>query len=303
MTQTLIILSMEKQLTRSQKSTTWRGIYLSRANARVLLLILMLLATLPMLYAWLPLGDDWPTFFRPATLMLLRGQSPYSVGIGFYNPPWALLPLVPMALLPFQWGRLVLFFVSLAAFAYGARKLTSQPISILLFMTSTPVVFCLNGGNIDWLLMLAFVTPAPFALMLAAIKPQIGIGIAFYWLIESWRLGGIRLMIKNFTPVGLLLIASFLLYGFYPLSFGQLNHVIWNASPFPYLIPLGVFFLVSVLRSQEDNPLMAAGLFFSPYFSIHSLFTFLVPLLERPKVLFVAWTLLWIAVMAKAVIR
>lgn len=299
------IYPMQKQLIPEPGYATLHGssVVLRKIHIEILVLGLLVVAAIPILYTWLPPGDDWPLAFRSATLILLHGQSPYTAGIGFYNPPWALLPLIPITLLPFQLGRLVLFLVSLAAFAYSAHKLTSHPISIILFITSMPVVFCLLAGNLDWMVMVAFITPAPFALILAAIKPQVGVGIAFYWLLESWRQGGIGLVIKNFTPVGLLLVASFLLYGFYPLSFSELDHAAWNAAPFPYLIPFGIFVLASIVRSQENRYLMATGLFFSPYFGVPSLFVFLVPFLERPKVLFVAWVLLWIMILAKAIIR
>jgi hypothetical protein len=253
---------MQKELIQSNKKI--RRLEDSvQSYARILILAVTGLTFLVMLYAWLPAGDDWPTFFRPAVLLMIQGRSPYEANIGFYNPPWALLPLIPIALLPFQLGRLALFLISLGAFAYGARKLTSNLISILLLLTSAPVGFCLLGGNIDWLLMLAFVTPAPFSLILAAIKPQIGGGIAIYWLIVSWQQGGARRVLQNFMPVGLLLFASFLLYGFYPASYSQLSSVSWNAAPFPYLVPIGILFVGAVIRTRTARPVFLS-LFFYP---------------------------------------
>lgn len=294
---------MQKQLTRSHPATSWPRFSVSHPFVKIAVLILVVLAVLPMLYTWLPSGDDWPGSFRPAALMLLHGQSPYSAALAFYNPPWGLLPIIPIALLPFQLGRLVLFVGSLAAFAYGARRLTSKPISILLFLTSAPIAFCLMAGNLDGLLMLAFVTPAPFALILAAIKPQVGAGIALYWLIISWQQGGARQVIRNFLPVGLLLIASFVLYGFYPSTFPQLNHASWNAVPFPYLVPIGILFLVALIRRQDKRPVMSSGLFFSPYVGFQSLFAFMVPLLEQPKLLAVAWALSWAVVLVRPILK
>ena len=52
----------------------------------------------------LPLGVDWVFFFRPAALKLLMFQSPYDVW-GFPSPPWALLPMLPFAILPSALGR------------------------------------------------------------------------------------------------------------------------------------------------------------------------------------------------------
>lgn len=42
---------------------------------------------------------DSRTYFFPATREVLAGRSPYSIE-GFTNPPWAVLPLIPMVILP-----------------------------------------------------------------------------------------------------------------------------------------------------------------------------------------------------------
>jgi hypothetical protein len=64
MTQTLIILSMKKQLTRPGKVASWTSSSHSRTHAKILLPVLLVLAMLPVLYAGLPPSDDWLAFFR-----------------------------------------------------------------------------------------------------------------------------------------------------------------------------------------------------------------------------------------------
>lgn len=271
---------------------------------RIVILVLLVLVALFSVYNWITVGhgwDDWTVYFRPAALIMLYGGSPY--GTGYYNAPWGLVLFIPLALLPYQIGRFLFFVLSVAGFAYIARRLTDTPLSMLLFMTSVPVVFCLDLGNIDWLSMLALVTPAPFALMLAAIKPQVGAGIAIYWFVVSWRQGGVRLAVRNFLPVSLLLIASFFLYGFWPLSFATLNSMRWNFSIFPYTIPVGIFLLWRSIVRQDPRPSMPVGILISPYFTIISLSTLLVGLLEHPKILAVAWLVVWLGVVALAVFK
>ena len=267
-----------------------------------MILALLVAATFPLLSTGLPVGDDWACCFRPAALKLLRGQSPYSV-TGFYNAPWALLPFIPIALLPFQWSRIVFFLISLAGFTYIIRKLTPHPMSVLLFLTSAPVVYCFYGGNLDWISMLSFIMPAPFAVMFAAIKPQIGAGILIYWLSESWRQGGPRLVILNFLPGAFLFISSFIFYGLWPLNFSELNGASWYVSLFPNLIPIGILLLGWAIAKREPRPAMSAGLFFSPYFSLRSIFPLLVPLLEHPKLLAVAWLITWLGAIGRIVFR
>jgi len=257
-------------------------------NPRVIILGLLILIALPVLYYGVPIGQDWIEFFRPATLSLIHGQNPYSIQ-DFHNAPWVLIPFIPFALMPYQWGRVGFFVISLACFIYIAHRLNAKPVSMILFLTSYPVITGLNGGGIDWLPMLAFVTPAPISLIFAAMKPQIGIGIALYWMIYGWELGGIRLMIRWSLPVVILLAGSFALYGFWPLTFiGKGDNPV-NISIFPYLIPLGIYFL----WTKKKRAAMAAGPFLSPYHTVFTLAVPLVALLDHPKLLAVASALLW----------
>jgi hypothetical protein len=224
--------------------------------------------------------DDWTVFFMPAARSMMQGHSPY--GAGYYNAPWGLLLLVPLTFLPYEAGRFIFLLLSLVGFAYIARQLTTSMLSIFLFMTSVSVIFCLDAGNLDWLPMLAFVTPAPFALIFAAIKPQVGAGIAVYWFIESWRQGGVWLVFKNFLPVSLLLIASFVFYGFWPASFFALSGIRWNFSIFPYTVPIGLFLLWRSIIQRDPRISMPAGILISPYFTMISIASLLVGLSSIP---------------------
>jgi hypothetical protein len=257
-----------------------------------LILILMILVALPSLYYSVSVGQDWYQFYRPATLALIQGQNPYDIR-DFHNAPWALIPFIPFALVPYQLGRVGFFLLSLAGFFYIPYKLGAKPISVILFVTSYPVISCLNGGGIEWLPMLAFVTPAPVSLIFAAIKPQIGIGIGVYWLFESWRSGGVRTVIKNFLPVTLMLGASFFFYGFWVLTFmGKTQNVV-NISIFPYLVPIGLYLLWTAIKQRHARPAMAAGPFFAPYHTLFSLAAPLIVLLEHPKLFVVISAFLW----------
>lgn len=261
-------------------------------RSKTLALILLVLTILPVLYYGVSVGQDWYQFYRPATLALLHGQNPYDVP-AFNNAPWALIPFIPFAILPYQMGRVGFFLLSLACFFYIPYKLGAKPVSMVLFVTSYPVISCLNGGGIEWLPMLAFVTPAPVSLVFAAIKPQVGIGIAVYWLFESWRMGGFRTVIKNFLPVTLLLSASFLLYGFWVMTFIGKSQDVANISIFPYLVPIGLYLVWIAIRERCERPAMAAGPFFSPYHTLFSLAVPLVALFERPKLFAAISALLW----------
>ncbi|HLO18659.1 MAG TPA: hypothetical protein VK206_27760 [Anaerolineales bacterium] len=257
---------------------------LSTDRNKKIILIILVVAALPMLYYNVSVGQDWFQFFRPATLALVHGQNPYDIR-DFNNAPWTLIPFIPFVLLPYQIGRVGFFLLSFICFIYIPYKLGAKPVSLILFVTSYPVISCLNGGGIEWLPMLSFVTPAPVSLIFAAMKPQIGIGMALYWLFESWRLGGIRMIVKNFLPVTLMLLVSFVLYGFWILTFVGKSENIVNMSLFPYTVPVGLYLLWAAISQRHPQPAMAASPFFAPYHTLFTLAGPLVALLDYPKLL------------------
>ncbi len=218
---------------------------------------------------------------------MFHGQSPYPYG--FYNAPWTLLPLMPFAFLPIRIGQICIFVLGLLAFGIIAYKLKARPLVFVLFLTSMPVISCLYNGGIDWLVMLSFVLPAPFSLMLAVTKPQLGVGIIIYWLFESWQVGGYREVIRNFAPVTLMLAVSFWLYGFWFLSYSDRLNTSFNFSIFPYLIPIGLY----LLYSRRKNAAMAAGVCIAPYFTPGAIVTLIVALFDSPILFAIAWVVSW----------
>lgn len=244
---------------------------------------------LVLLYISVPPMSDWTTSFRPAALAMLHGQNPYDLP-NFHNAPWVLVPLIPIAILPDQLGRTCLFVISFAGCLYLLHKLKASPWSMILFMSSSPILNMFYYGELDWVAMFSFITTPIPALLFAAIKPQIGFGIGLYWLILAWRQGKSRLVLKWFAPVFFLLGLSFYMYGFWVMSFSTRLTDRVNISIFPYLIPVGLY----LLYTRAKNGAMASGVLFAPYHSGIALCAPLVSLLQHPRLLLVAWILTWI---------
>src|SRR5574342_225013 len=107
---------------------------------------------------YLPPAVDWHGSFRPATLELIHGRTPYSA-YGFYHAPWGLIPLIPLVLLPESIGRAILVVCALVSYAFVARRLGAKPVAIVALLLSPPVFHELLNGNLDWLAVLGFVMP------------------------------------------------------------------------------------------------------------------------------------------------
>jgi len=176
-----------------------------------------------------PSAIDWRTVFRPATLEALRGRSPYTIP-GYYYPPWALLPLVPFALLPEAVGRVLLIIVALATFAYTANKLGASKLGIVALLLSPLVLHEVLNGNIDWLAILGVVFPPWLGLFFLVIKPQVGIGVIVFWLFCAWKEGGVKKVFKTFAPVTFAYGLSLIVFGLWPLAASKALYLWWNAN-------------------------------------------------------------------------
>ena len=233
-------------------------IYRYISSKKVLLyLLIILLATLlikiySLLYPIIP-NRDWAFYFRPGVIRLFTGGSPYTV-IPDY-PPWALLLLSPLALLPLKVGSTILMMASPIIYSFIAYKLGAKLVPIIFFAFSSPVITNALNSNIDWMPALGLLMPPQIGLFFVLIKPQAGIGVAIYWLFEAWKKDHIKVIIKIFWPVTLAYLISFAVYGFWPfvavkLALEKADQSTGYANLFPWAVPLGLGILFYAIRKK-----------------------------------------------------
>ncbi len=266
---------------------------LPKAKAIGLLFALLILVYL--LSRWLPAAVDWSDYFRPAARQLLRGASPYDIE-GFPSPPWLLLPVLPLALLPEAIGRALFLLLNLGAFAYTAWRLGASPLTMFFFVLSPPVLHSLLNGNVDGLVILGFVLPPPVGLFFLSIKPQIGLGVALFWLVEAWRAGKVKQVVQTFAPVTAAWLAAFAIFGFWITRWEQEIDLWWNASAWPLSVPVGLALLVAAIRRRQIEFAMPAGVCLSPYVLLHAWVGALAALMKLPAEMAAAVLGLWLIV-------
>jgi hypothetical protein len=256
--------------------------------------VILLLFTL-----FLPPAVDWSKYFRPAAIEFINGRSPYSVE-GFINPPWVLLPMLPLLLLPESLSRAILALGMMISLVFVSKKMGANLVSSVILLLSPPVIQLFIDGNIDWIVALGFILPPQIGLFFIALKPQLGLFLAIYWLISAWRSGGIREVFRVFTPFLLVLVATFLVYGFYPLN--HVEHLAWggNTSLWPISIPIGLALFVHSLRKNDQNFSILASPCFSPYLILHSWVGVLLVLSRHKWEFAVSVIGLWIVVVIRA---
>jgi hypothetical protein len=248
---------------------------------------------------FLPPGVEWQRTFQKAALDVLHGQDPYANPY-FFNAPWTVIPLLPLAVLPDTVGRTLFFTLSFAAYAFAAYRFGAHPIALTAFLLSPPVLQTLLTANVDWMPLVGFVLPPQYGLLLISTKPQMGSVVAILWLAQAWQRGGIREVVRVFAPVTVLTLISFLMFGFWPLRFvGALNVGI-NASLFPLSIPIGLALAVAALRKNRIEYAMGASPALSPYVELHSWAGALLAIVSLPAETIAAVVGLWLLVLIGA---
>lgn len=254
---------------------------------------MLVLATLVWAFSRvLPEAVDWTWVFRPASLALLAGKSPFSVE-GFFNAPWTAILLMPLAVLPDRIGRAALLVVSLISLAVVGRKLGGNKITIALLLLSPPALHGLLNGNIDWLAVYGFVLPPQIGLFFAAIKPQIGVAVGVFWLWQAWSMGGWREALRVFSPFLIVTLLSFLVFGLWPLRFEREVSLWWNASFWPASLPVGLALLVASMRKDKIEFAIGASPCFSPYVLFHSWIVGLFAIIRNTPESIAAFVGLW----------
>ncbi len=254
---------------------------------------------------FLPYGVDWSKTIRPACLAMLQGKNPFESVEYFGFAPWAMVPLLPAALLPDATGRGIVFVASLLAFGSAIWKLGARPVAAAAFLISPPVVHSLLNANLDCLPLIGFTLPPAIGLFFISVKPQMGSVVAVFWLVESWRSGGFWKVIRVFAPFGIVFLLSLAVYGFWPRHYLEIQEVSqgWNASLWPVSIPIGLALAVAAFRKREMRFSMAASPCLSPYVLLHAWSGALASLAPLSAEMVAAVVGLWITVALEFFVR
>jgi hypothetical protein len=241
----------------------------------------------------LSLATDWLTCFKPAVLQFISGQNPYAGGACFYNAPWLLIPFIPLAFLPDIPSILVIWVIAVLSVVIVAQKLGASSVTIAILLLSPALGYELFVTNLNWLIALGLILPPQIGLFFLLAKPQLGMVVALFWLVESWRAEGIRKVIKIFAPVAAALLISLIIYGLWPLHAMWLEDAHWNVSMFPQSIGIGLLLAYHALKSHKIGFAILASPFFAPYVGFHSWVFCLLGLAASPVESLLAVIGLW----------
>jgi hypothetical protein len=223
---------------------------------------------------------DWYGTYDAAGRGIFDGRSPYEQPL-FVNPPWAVLVLLPFVVFPPALARGLILVCSLAALIYVAWRFRAPKLAMIALMLSPTAIGSLLAANLDAVVLLGVFLPPVWGLLLLMIKPQIGVGVAVYYLIVAWRESKVAGILRTFTPVVLAYIIGGILF---PIWIDRMIHKpsnVWNRSLFPYGIPLGIFFLWLSVRTRNAFFALVSSPFFSPYLTFYTYLVVQIGLLHE----------------------
>jgi hypothetical protein len=109
-----------------------------------------------------------------------------------------------------------------------------------------------------------------------------GYAVVLFWLVVAWKNGGIREVVKVFAPVTIAVLLSFVMFGNWQAGRGSdLPVSFWNASLWPWSIPIGLVFLMLSLRDRRKEWAISASPFLSPYLAYHSWVSAILGFIQR----------------------
>jgi hypothetical protein len=247
-----------------------------------------------MVHPHIPVGrGDWTLYFRPAIKAMLSGQSPFTIP-GYYNPPWTLLPLIPLSFVPTRIGAAIIVILHPFLFTYISYKLGAKPLVALAVGLSWPVLLSSISTNIEFMPFLGLLLPPQLGLFFFLTKPQMGIGPAIFLVVMAWRKEKTRGLIKLLLPITSVTIFSLLLYGFWPIDMMSASNNEWNISLWPWSIPIGVLIIYITVHKNNFRGSAVASPFFSPYITASAPSALLIAALSSAKAILVLFVLSWV---------
>lgn len=229
------------------------------------------------------------SLFYCAAVALLKGISPYTV-TGFFSPVWALVPFIPLTILPIQIAQIVYIIATTLGTLWALKRFGLKPLPIAIVMIFSPLLWVnLVTTNVDWIVLLGASFSPKWGVWLCGMKPQVSFGVLGLW---TWQ--------KQWKPlllIGAALVANYAIFGLPNLHaynngmFGMENG--FSASLFPIGIPLAVYWFILAIRRSDTGTALALSALCSPYYSFSSAIS-LSPLAKNKRGILLVLILSWL---------
>src|SRR5271157_2624285 len=240
-------------------------------------------------HSHMPIMIDWYILSQVSSAW----KNPYQI-TGFVSPPY-ITAFLAYAWLPLLWSNAINMLISIIVLGIANWKYKGGWIGLLLIFTSFEFLQLLGKNNIDWIPLLGVMLPPQLGIIMLSVQPQTLAGVGLIWLKEHGP--------KIFIPFAILITVSLAIWHGWPIewikSMQGIQKSAWNASLFPWSIPLGLFMLYKAWKSNDEILAAMATGCFAPYFGIYSLSPVIAIAGKKYRwVAILLWCLGWIMVLS-----
>lgn len=264
---------------------------------KMISVIIVLISCIAIILLIPPPCGDWHMNFYPVSKNLLN---PYSIRT-FNYPPWTALLLYPLRFFSEYTSAVINSCLNIVVIGLLVVKRKGDLFSLILTLTSFPFIALIANGNIEWIPALGFILQNGWGLPFLLIKPQSGI-----FAILSWPTLAKNKIVFIF-PTLIITFLSFILWGNWIssmldsikyMNILNVDKYHFNASLFPWTIPLGLGLIIFIIKNQPRNSEIfgiLATLSVSPYFASQSLtILFALVSVSHRRIAIISWILLWL---------
>jgi hypothetical protein len=232
--------------------------------------------------AFMPsMGVDFSLLY-PAGRAVWDLQNPYIAAPHFYNPPWMLVILAPLFILPIQVARWLWMAIGIVGYLVAFRRMNFDGFTIVAFFLTPFIYFDIGMGNCEWLVLLGTTMPIAWGAWVVILKPQ-----------ASFVLLGLWIKQRHWSALfPLLALGALYLFGLWGLP--ERSTMPWSADIFPYGVPVGLVLAYLAFKRDDWYLALAAAPFLSPYLALQSWIFALLPLTRNRYALAAGAAVSWI---------
>lgn len=235
-------------------------------------------------------GKDWRNDISPAA----RAWWPAPWEEGLPLPPYAALLMSPLGGLPVRQATAITNTLAVIVLALVIRQFGGPWWGVIPVMVSPSGIWLFTNGQTEWLVLSGLLFCNGLDLLLLSLKPQVGFWVAVARLRRAgsdWP--------RYITPAVIAVLLSLVFWPLWPLHLSrysaELFPAAWNASFWPWSLPLGAFLVWRAWQTGDDRYGLAASPLLFPYVNWPSYIGLLALLVSCwPRLTLAAWAVMWV---------
>lgn len=234
-------------------------------------------------------GQDWRNAMVPAAHAWW--PEPWESAIPY--PPYLGIILSPLGGLPFREGTAINNVAAVIVVALVIHRFGGPWWGVVVVFLTPSGIWHFANGQVDWLALAGLFWFNGLDLVFFMLKPQ----VALWVVVARLRRAGASWW-RYLSPASAMLATSLVIWPLWPVHVARVGKAViddpYNASLWPWSLPLGAFLVWKAWQTGDDRYGLAASPLLFPYVNWPSYLGLLTILVSRwPRATLAAWAVTW----------